>query len=245
MPFKNVIERQSAFNLFQSVLPKDHSRQVTAADLARVGVRQLPERAKVLDLGCGEGNSIDLFKRLAPEAVWHGVDIGDSPEVRSRTLQDANFATFDGTNLPYESDFFDLLYSRQVLEHVRAPDALLRDAVRVLKPGGIFVGSVAYLEPYHSFSIFNFTPYGVMRTFQDAGLEVLELRPGVDAPSLILRQALLGPRIFKPLFRWSPMNGVVGLLGRVTGLQHQHINFLKLQFTGHIGFVARRTGSTA
>jgi len=241
MHFKRLIEGQSAFDLFQGVLPNDHSRNVSAADLAAVGVDQLTSRARVLDLGCGAGNSIDLFKQLAPEAVWHGVDIEDSPEVRSRTREDATFTTFDGTNLPYMSESFDLLYSCQVLEHVREPDCLLRDACRVLKPGGLFVGSVAYLEPYHSLSIFNFTPYGVMRTFQDAGFEVVELRPGVDAPSLMLRQAFLGSRFLEPIFRGSPFNGVLGLVGKATRLQHRHINFLKLQFAGHIGFLARRT----
>lgn len=40
------------------------------------------------------------------------------------------------------------------------PESLLADVTRVLRPGGAFVGSVSCLEPYHSFSYWNFTPYG-------------------------------------------------------------------------------------
>ena len=81
------------------------------------------------------------------------------------------------------------MFSRQVFEHVRHPDALMREVARVLKPGGVFFGSVAYLEPYHSRSIFNFTPYGLMTVLGNAGLRLSELRPGIDpkrAPLLCL-----------------------------------------------------------
>ncbi len=174
---RKLIERQSAFTPFRSVLAEDHSKQVTAEHLARAVLRELDGNPRVLDLGCGEGDSQDLFKATNVRALWFGVDIDDSSEVRARTRQGGNFATFDGVNLPYRDASFDLVFSRQVLEHVRHPDRLLQDVARVLKPGGRFVGSVSYLEPYHSRSIFDFTPYGVMRVFEEAGLDVLELRP--------------------------------------------------------------------
>ncbi len=240
MSVRKLIERQSAFTLFQPVLGEDHSKQVTAEHLARAALREVDGDARVLDLGCGEGDSQDFFKEANVRALWFGVDIDDSSEVRARTREDGNFATFDGVDLPYRDASFDLVFSRQVLEHVRHPDRLLRDVARVLKPGGRFVGSVSYLEPYHSRSIFNFTPYGVLRVFEEAGLDVLELRPGVDGPTLMIRQMFMGARFLEFSFRRSPLNWSIGLLGRILGLHHQHINFLKLQFAGHVGFSARR-----
>jgi SAM-dependent methyltransferase len=175
MPVRKLIERQSAFTLFRSVLAEDHSKQVTAAHLARATLRELDGNPRVLDLGCGEGDSQDFFKETNVRALWFGVDIDDSSEVRARTRQDGKFATFDGVNLPYHDASFDLVFSRQVLEHVRHPDRPLRDVAGVLKPGGRFIGSVSYLEPCHSRSIFNFTPYGAMRVFEEAGLDVSQL----------------------------------------------------------------------
>jgi SAM-dependent methyltransferase len=240
MSVRKLIERQSAFTLFRPILAEDHSKQVTAEQLARAVSREFDGDAMVLDLGCGEGNSKEFFEETYVRALWFGVDIDDSPEARARKCEGGNFATFDGINLPYRDATFDLIFSRQVLEHVRHPDRLLRDVARVLKPGGHYVGSVSYLEPYHSYSIFNFTPYGVMRVFEEAGLDVLELRPGVDGPTLMIRQMVMGAAFLKFCFRRSPFNLAITLLGHALGLRHQHINFLKLQFAGHIGFVARR-----
>lgn len=240
MPVGKLIERQSAYTVFKPVLAEDHSKQVTAEHIAHAALNDLDESARILDLGCGEGDSQDFFKTANDRGLWFGVDIEDSSEVQSRTRQDGNFVTFDGINLPFQDASFDLVFSRQVLEHVRHPDQLLSEVARVLKPGGLFVGTVSYLEPYHSRSIFNFTPYGIMRVFGEAGLEMLNIRPGIDGISLIIRQMLMGPRFLDFLFRYSPFNLFIGLLGRGLALRHQHINFLKLQYAGHVGFSAKK-----
>jgi SAM-dependent methyltransferase len=248
MFLQKFIEKQPAFELFRPILPSDHSRQVTAEHYARqvlsagTGATARNGSTKVLDLGCGAGDSMKFFQEISPAVEWFGVDIQDSQEVRTRTRQDANIATYDGVHLPYEEGLFDLVYSCQVLEHVRHPDVLLPDVFRVLKPGGAFVGSVAYLEPYHSYSIFNFTPYGLMSVCRDAGLDMLELRPSIDGLTVVARQMLNKPGFFRIFFRYSPLNVVIGGLGRVLGLNHRHINFLKLQFTGRICFLARKPG---
>jgi SAM-dependent methyltransferase len=240
MSLRNFIEKQHSFDLFRPFLLSDHSRQATAKCFAREAVRYLSGAGKILDLGCGEGDSTAFFSEIDPNADWFGVDIEDSLEVRARRQTDGTVATFDGTNLPFCDGAFDLIYSHQVFEHVRRPDELLRDVARVLGPGGLFVDSVSYLEPYHSYSIFNFTPYGVMRVFEDAGLELVELRPDIDGPTLMTRQIFERARLFQAFFRRSPGTTQIGALGRMLGLQHQHINFLKLQFSGQICFLARR-----
>ena len=51
---------------------------------------------RILDLGCGEGGSIDAFRAARPDVRWTGVDLADSPEVARRTRADARFLRFDG-----------------------------------------------------------------------------------------------------------------------------------------------------
>ena len=240
---RRLIERQQGYNILVPYLPNDHSRQMTAEKLVS---HIWPHTAQsVLDLGCGTGASLDMFRQISVsrgvEIAWRGVDIENSPEVRSRRRFDGTFDTFDGVNLPYSDATFDVVYSDQVFEHVRYPDALMNNVARVLKPGGFLVGSVSYLEPYHSYSIFNFTPYGLCRVVEDAGLKVLALRPCVDSFTLILRQLLLRPMFFRVfLENLSPLNGLFGFVSTLFGLPPRHANYLKLQVCGQFCFVACR-----
>jgi SAM-dependent methyltransferase len=217
-------------------IPGDHSRQVLADDYA---ARLRPARA--MDLGCGAGDSVDLFRALDPEVDWVGVDIEDSHEVSGRTRADAEFVTFDGQRLPFEDSSFDLVYCKQVLEHVEHPHELLREVARVLRPGGSFAGSTSQLEAFHSRSIFNWTPYGFTVTAEEAGLEVVELRPVIDGLTLVAWRALGLPRFFH---RWwareSPGYRVIELAARVARLDASTRNQIKLVLAGQFAFLARR-----
>jgi SAM-dependent methyltransferase len=197
----------------------------------------------VLDLGCGAGDSVDLFRSLDPGVDWVGADVERSPEVAARTRTDAAFVTFDGEALPFEDGHFDLVYCKQVLEHVRRPDQLVAEAARVLRPGGWLAGSTSQLEAFHSLSVFNPTPYGLSLLAEDAGLEVVELRPGIDGFTLVAWRALGMPRFFE---RWwareSPVNRVIETAGRVARLDARTRNQIKLTLCGQFAFLARRQG---
>lgn len=239
---KNIKQKISFLETYKSIrdyLPGDHSNQQSLHSHIKKFFAQHSESAKVLDLGCGEGNSIEFFRGLGDNIIWHGVDIENSPEVKQRARESDLFSSFNGVDLPYSDNYFDLIYCHQVLEHVRYPDALIADALRVLKPNGLFVGSVSYLEPYHSYSIFNFTPYGIVRVFNDAGFELKEIRPGVDASVLINRQLLNRSELLRPIWKHNFLYAITGLIGRIFSLGNRERNFLKIQFAGHLVFLAQ------
>jgi SAM-dependent methyltransferase len=217
-------------------IPADHSRPVLADHYAwrlRAG--------RVMDLGCGAGNSVELFRSVDPDVSWVGVDIEDSYEVAGRTRADAEFVTFDGRRLPFEDGSFDLVYCKQVLEHVEHPHELVGEAARVLRPGGHLAGSTSQLEAFHSRSTFNWTPYGFTRVAEDAGLEVIELRPVIDGFTLVAWRALGLPRFFH---RWwareSPPYRAIELAARVARLDARTRNQIKLVLSGQFAFLARR-----
>jgi len=240
---KKFIQKNKIYSLFKSFLPKDTTVSTDASFYAKKDPVLRTGKPKVLDLGCGAGNSIDLFKSINPGICWFGVDVATSPEGKDRRRSDGKFETFDGMHLPYSDNYFDLIYSQQVFEHVRYPDALFQEVVRVLKPGHYFTGSVSYLEPYHSFSIYNFTPYGLMVSLKDAGFEIKELRPGIDGPTLILRQMLNAPEKLERLYhKLSLFNAVVNVTGFLFRLTPRERNFLKLQFAGKICFLVQKKG---
>ncbi|WP_299979453.1 methyltransferase domain-containing protein [Desulfobacula sp.] len=239
---KHKITSQEIYKAIRAYLPQDHSNHQSLYPYLKQFFAQSPENIKVLDIGCGDGNSIKLFQKMAKNIEWYGVDIDNSPEVKQRVRKSAQFSNFNGVNLPYSDNSFDLLYCHQVLEHVRHPDALIADAFRVLKPNGLFVGAVSYLEPYHSYSIFNFTPYGIVRVFIDANFELKEIRPGTDASVLINRQLLNRSRLLHPIWKRSFLYGIINIIGRIFDLGHRERNFLKIQFSGHLVFLATRPG---
>jgi SAM-dependent methyltransferase len=230
--------------LLGSRIPADDSRQVVADDYAvhYLSRGDRPAAPRVMDLGCGQGDSVDLFRRLEPAVRWTGVDLERSPEVDERTRDDAEFVTFDGVHLPFEDGTFDLVYCKQVLEHVRHPDLLIREVARVLAPGGWFAGSTSQLEAFHSRSTFNHTPYGLTLMAEEAGLAMMELRPVIDGLTLVAWRTLGLPGFF---YRWwgpreSPLHRVIELAGRARGLDARTRNQIKLTLCGQFAFLATR-----
>jgi SAM-dependent methyltransferase len=225
-------------------IPGDHSRQTVADAYGALCLRgsACPGAPRVMDLGCGAGDSVDHFRALAPAVRWVGVDLERSPEVDERVRNDAEFVTFDGVELPFADESFDLVYCKQVLEHVRHVDLLLGEVARVLAPDGWFAGSTSQLEAFHSRSMFNPTPYGFTSAVEDAGLEVVELRPVIDGVTLVLWRAFGLPSFF---YRWwgpreSPLNRVIELAGRAYRLDARTRNQVKLTLCGQFAFLARR-----
>ncbi|MEM9342826.1 MAG: class I SAM-dependent methyltransferase [Pseudomonadota bacterium] len=222
------------FPQIEATIPDDHSRKSDSVQLLSeiLGDR---ETVDILDLGCGDGRGLDVIKRLSPGARYTGVDIETSPEVAERTRSDGTFLTYNGVDLPFDDQSFDVVYSHQVFEHVRHPDRVTQEVRRVLRPGGTFVGSMSNLEPYHSFSIFNYTPYGVFRLIADNDLTLRTMRPGAESTSLIMRQ--LSMRRIK---RLSLIYPAIDLAGRLRKWPARQRNYMKLRFSGHICFIATR-----
>jgi SAM-dependent methyltransferase len=159
-----------------------------------------------------------------------------------RTRSDATFVQFDGIHLPFGDADFDFVYCNQVLEHVHQPRPLLAEVRRVLAPQGRFCGSTSQLEPFHSYSLWNYTPLGFRTLLTEAGLALLEMRPGIDGLALISMR-LTGPRGFHR--RWwirSPLNAALDRYGALQGFDAQTLNATKLLFCGQFTFVAGPAG---
>jgi len=222
-------------------IPSDYSRQASSEYYVEWVFRNADNIRRVMDVGCGAGDSYDSFRRKNPNVEWVGLDVKESPEVEARRRTDAVFVTFDGIHIPLESNSFDLIYCRQVLEHARYPLALLREVQRVLKPGGYLVGSTSHLEPYHSYSFWNYTPYGFCCLIEDADLQPVEIRPGIDAITLVIRRGLGAPEFFGFWFTHeSPLNLLITLIGKLMRKRHAWINAVKLLFCGHFCFLVKK-----
>ena len=104
--------------------------------------------ARVLDLGCGGGHVGFAVAPRVREVVSYDLS-SEMLDLVARTASErgfANLAVRQGVaeSLPFEAARFDLVLSRFSAHHWRDFDAGLREAARVLKPGGIagFVDAV-------------------------------------------------------------------------------------------------------
>ena len=95
----------------------------------------------VLDVGCGPGTitaglarrasrvvGLDMSADMVAEARRHAADCG---------LDNASFQVGSAYDLPWDGDSFDVVYAHQVLQHLSDPVRALREARRVLRPGGL------------------------------------------------------------------------------------------------------------
>lgn len=133
-----------------------------------------------LDLGAGGGGFSGFIESQGYD--WVGIDIVDNANL---------LLVGDGNALPFVPETFDLVVMLQVIEHLPDPWNVLREANKVLKPGGILVGSVSFLEHFHD-SYFHFTHWGVERLLQDTGFSCEIIRPAVSG-LLTLLHALTTP----------------------------------------------------
>lgn len=91
---------------------------------------------KVLDVGCGVGAVVQALIREGVDG--YGIDPCEPAIVQARQGC-GTFCVGEAIALPFEDAFFDAVGSFTVLEHVEDPDTMLREMVRVLKPGGRIV----------------------------------------------------------------------------------------------------------
>ncbi|MFH0832258.1 MAG: class I SAM-dependent methyltransferase [Candidatus Aenigmatarchaeota archaeon] len=89
---------------------------------------------KVLDIGCHVGRWAKFF----PEADYYGVDISDSVKIAKKNgLKVRQHDITKG--FPYKSNYFDILFARDVIEHIADVNFFLSECHRILKKGGYFV----------------------------------------------------------------------------------------------------------
>jgi 2-polyprenyl-6-hydroxyphenyl methylase/3-demethylubiquinone-9 3-methyltransferase len=95
--------------------------------------------ARILDVGCGAGFLSNHLARAGLEV--HGLDASrESLAVAERhdETRSVRYQSGDALSLPYADASFDVVCAMDFLEHVEAPDRVVAEAARVLRPNGLF-----------------------------------------------------------------------------------------------------------
>ena len=99
-----------------------------------------PPRGTTLDLGCGEG-------RVGAELARHGhrvLGVELSPTLAARARERHEVVEADAADLPFEDASFPLVVSFNSLTDMDDAAGALREAARVLEPGGRFCAAIVH-----------------------------------------------------------------------------------------------------
>lgn len=107
--------------------------------------------AKVLDVGCGDGQKTIKFKRAIGNRNITGIDglPGRLRAAKARGVEETVVADLE-KKWPLASSNFDVVISNQVIEHLADIDNFIQEIKRVLKPGGYAVISTENLASWHN-----------------------------------------------------------------------------------------------
>jgi SAM-dependent methyltransferase len=207
--------------------------------------RFLKPPARVLDAGCGLANTVFGLHHAGFDA--YGVDFApETVEAIKQHAPELKIELADVRDMPFEDDFFDGVWSLGVIEHFpEGYGAIIKEAHRVLKPGGLLFLTVPSVTPLRRLKIklgryedssraamerfyqFAFAPGDTEDAICSMGFERIRRRGsggliGLRAEVPVLRTLL------KPIFARNPVSSTIrrGLdlvLGPVSGHTHYFV----------------------
>jgi ubiquinone/menaquinone biosynthesis C-methylase UbiE len=125
---------QQLNNQTQPILKKLYPKFRSANDYAHdFLVAKLLQGSKVLDFGCGVHS--EAFSEFKDKIHLVGVDFDNRAESANPYISEFKQADLN-RNLPFDSNSFDVVYSRFVIEHLAKPERAYEEIFRVLKLGG-------------------------------------------------------------------------------------------------------------
>lgn len=135
---QKVVIREKYRNLYESDNPSTMEWRTIGAKDKVNNIINLVDfskgKNKILEIGCGDGAILNELSNLIPEVELYGLEIAESlvNVVNRRKIQNLKECKhFDGYNIPYDNNLFDLVIMSHVIEHVEHPRILIHEASKV------------------------------------------------------------------------------------------------------------------
>ena len=135
----------------------------------------LPESARIADLGCGTGGNLEMLAKFGDVT---GVEPSHTAAQFARRRTGATVVEGDAVATTLPDHAFDLVTMLDVLEHLEDDRAGLAEVKRILKPGGTYLITVPafmFLWSSHDEALHHYRRYRrpqLKRLLAEAGLEV-------------------------------------------------------------------------
>jgi SAM-dependent methyltransferase len=110
------------------------------------------DNRRILDIGCGLGVYVRKFQDFSRQA--YGIDI-DARRVAKGAATTPGLMLGVGEHLPFRAETFDVVVLNEVIEHVTDDEATMREAMRILRPGGhIAIYAPNRLYPFETHGVY-------------------------------------------------------------------------------------------
>ena len=114
----------------------------------------LKKGMSMLEVGCGRGEFLKGFQNLGLKVF--GVDILEEAANFNKSI-DIRLCDLESEKLPFDENTFDVIYSKSFIEHLYYPERYLKEAYRILKPGGLLITLVPDWEANYKTYFDDFT----------------------------------------------------------------------------------------
>jgi len=207
------------------------AKQRAAAELFDLVERYAPERGRLLEIGSATG----FFLATARERGWQVAGIEPHTAVAKWSVENLGLEVHIGSleDHPWPPGSFDAVVLYNTLEHLTSPTAALREAARLLRPGGVIAIQVPKIDNlwarvlrqrwrhvirYHYYFFSESTLGSMLKT---AGFDVLEAG---TAPKVVTL-GLITDRLWE--FHYLPRRVAEGLRGLLVrrGLESRIVRF--------------------
>ena len=113
-------------------------------------LKELPENAQLLELGCGTGRFLPYLSQIGYQLTGIDISKGMLKKARERieaeAVQPITLLHNETSTLPFAKAEFDAVYSILVINLIQDYQQIFYDISRILKPGGLFIFSVPNLS---------------------------------------------------------------------------------------------------
>jgi SAM-dependent methyltransferase len=178
---------------------------------------QMKKGQTFLETGCGRGEFLEEFKKLGLECK--GIDLSEYSGSMCPDVEVKKKVDLENDIWPFPDNYFDIIYNKSLMEHLRNPDKFLIEARRVLKPRGkiiclipdwesnykTYFDDFTHRTPFTSVSlndIYQITDFQNIKVFKFRQLPIVWRYPFLNLFCKII-SPFIPVRTQNKFFRWS------------------------------------------